>query len=249
MMSGVNEIQSRVQAIQTRVSSPPIAGRFSAIFEAQLAVANAQATSSPSAEGTAAPPGEFSVAPLGSMPTAQPGEQLVTLGMMLGLSTTPTIVAPSGSVFTAVELADYLAVHNVTERNGRLQPQDLTEISGAWSGSGSLLPPAAKAWEEMRAAAAADGIDLQAIDTYRSWESQERAYQAHLRGDKVANVLPPGASEHGNGLAVDVTNGHIVGVGDPEHAWLRNHAVRYGWYPISNESWHWEFRGTQSPGS
>ena len=189
------------------------------------------------------------MAPLGSMPTTQPGAQVVTLGMMLGLSTAPATITPSGSVFSAVELADYLAVHNVTERNGRLQPGELVEISGAWTGSGSLLPPAAQAWEEMRAAATADGIDLQAIDTYRSWESQGRAYQAHLRGDKAANVLPPGTSEHGNGLAVDVTNGHIVGVGDPEYTWLRNNAVRYGWYPISNESWHWEFRGTQTPGS
>lgn len=243
-MSGINEIQSRVQAIQTRVSSPPIAGRFSAIFEAQLAAANAQSAPSPSADGTGT--GEFAVAPLGSMPTTQPGEQLVTLGMMLGLSTSPATVAPSGSVFSDAELADYLAVHNIVERNGRLQPGELTEISGTWTGSGSLLPPAAQAWEEMRAAAAADGIDLMAIDTYRSWESQDRAYQAHLRGDKVANVLPPGRSEHGNGLAIDVTNGHIVGVGDPEYTWLRNNAVRYGWYPISNESWHWEFRGTQT---
>lgn len=248
-MSGINEIQSRVQAIQTRVSSPPIAGRFSAIFEAQLAAAHAQAAAAPTAPGASTAAGEFSVAPLGSMPTTQPGEQVVTLGMMLGLSTSPTTIAPSGSVFSAAELADYLAVHNVTERNGRLQPGELVEISGTWTGSGSLLPPAAQSWEEMRAAAAADGIDLQAIDTYRSWESQDRAHQAHLRGDKAANVLPPGTSEHGKGLAVDVTNGHIVGVGDPEYTWLRNNAVHYGWYPISNESWHWEFRGTNAPRS
>jgi LAS superfamily LD-carboxypeptidase LdcB len=73
----------------------------------------------------------------------------------------------------------------------------------------------------MRAAAAADGIDLQATDLYRSWESQDNAYQKHLRGEKAANVLPPGTSEHGLGLAVDITNGHIIGHDDPEHAWMR----------------------------
>ena len=83
-----------------------------------------------------------------------------------------------------------------------------------------------------------------AIDSYRSWEVQQGAHQAHLRGEKKANVLPPGQSEHGNGLAVDITNGHLVGVGDREYTWLRTHAAQYGWYPISNESWHWEFRGT-----
>ena len=117
-------------------------------------------------------------------------------------------------------------------------------VSGAWNGTGYLLPPAAAAWEEMRAAAAADGVELRAIDTYRSYDVQEGAYQAHLRGEKTANVLPPGESEHGNGLAVDITNGHLVGVGDREYTWLRTNAAQYGWFPISNESWHWEFRGT-----
>ena len=95
----------------------------------------------------------------------------------------------------------------------------------------------------MRTAAAADGINLQAIDTYRTWESQDNAYQGLVPGDKPANVLPSGTSQHGLGLAVDVTNGHIIGVDDPEHAWLCDNAARFGFYPISNESWHWEFRG------
>ena len=95
----------------------------------------------------------------------------------------------------------------------------------------------------MRAAAAADGIDLQATDFYRSWESQNNAYEKHLRGEKHANVLPPGTSEHGVGLAVDITNGHIIGRNDPEYAWMRANGAAFGWYPISNETWHWEFRG------
>ncbi len=240
-MSGINEIQSRIQAIQTRVSSPPIAGRFGAIFEAQLAAANAQSeAATPATTSTEG----FSVSPLGSPATAAYGSGAITLGMMLGITTGTTTVSFSDTVATAAELADYMAVHNVEARNGRLDTSELTEVSGAWFGTGYLLPPAASAWEEMRSAAAADGIDLQATDMYRSWESQNNAYLAHLRGDKVANVLPPGTSEHGNGLAVDVTNGHIIGVGDKEYTWLRTNAAQYGWYPISNESWHWEFRGT-----
>ena len=243
-MSGINEIQSRIQAIQVRVSSPPIAGRFNAIFEAQLAAANAQAaeTSSPPTTTSAE---EFSVAPMGSPSTAQAlGAQAMTLGMMLGITSGPATVQPSGTVFTAAELSDYLTVHNVAGRNGRLDTSELASVSGGWFGTGYLLPPAATAWEEMRSAAAADGIDLQATDFYRSWESQNNAYQKHLRGEKLANVLPPGTSEHGVGLAVDITNGHIIGSGDREHAGLRNNAAHFGWYPISNETWHWEFRGT-----
>ena len=150
--------------------------------------------------------------------------------------------APRG-LATSTELDAYLRAHDVRARNGRLDRTELVEVSGGWSGQPLLLPPAAEAWEQMRRAAAAEGIDLRVVDAYRSWESQDRAYRAHLAGEKHANVLPPGKSQHGAGLAIDVTNGHIVGPGDPEWRWLDANAWRFGWYPISNESWHWEFRG------
>lgn len=93
------------------------------------------------------------------------------------------------------------------------------------------------------AAAAADGIDLRAVDSYRDWETQNRAHQEFLAGDRPANVPSAGHSQHGNGLAVDVSNGSIIGRDDPEWHWLRANGRRFGWYPISNETWHWEFRG------
>jgi D-alanyl-D-alanine carboxypeptidase len=176
----------------------------------------------------------------------------MTLGVMLGM---PTVtggdigpmyppVPPVAGIMSAAELDAYLAVHNVEARNGRLADGEVMAVSGGWTGSARLLPPAGAAWEEMRAAAAIDGVDVKVIDSYRTWESQARAYEAHLRGEKKANVLPPGRSEHGNGLAVDVTNGAIIGRDDAEWAWLQANASRFGRYPISNETWHWELRGT-----
>ncbi len=174
---------------------------------------------------------------------SSPSSESSTLSpLVFGASVAGLGPAPQGLV-TAAELDAYLRAHDVRARNGRLAPTELVEVSGGWSGRPLLLAPAADAWEQMRRAAAADGIDLRVVDAYRSWESQDRAYQAHLAGVKRANVLPPGRSEHGNGLAVDVTNGHIVGRSDPEWRWLDANAWRFGWYPISNESWHWEFRG------
>ncbi len=155
----------------------------------------------------------------------------------------PTTAPPATGVVTSQALQEYLIVNGIEERNGQMSTSGLTSVSGAWNRTGYLLPPAASSWEAMRQAATTDGINIQAIDTYRSWESQNNAYQAHLRGDKVANVLPSGESEHGNGLAVDLTNGHLVGIGDADYTWMRTNGARYGWYPISNESWHWEFRG------
>ncbi len=178
-------------------------------------------------------------AKLGSTPAGPPPPVFAPLSSSL-VALGP---APRG-VMTASELTQYLAAEGIRERNGRLGGEGiLVEVSGGWVGQPLLLPPAAEAWEQMRAAAAADGIDLRVTDAYRSWESQNRAYQAYLSGEKRANVLPPGRSEHGVGLAVDVTNGQIIGRSSPEWQWLDRNAWRFGWYPISNETWHWEFRG------
>jgi D-alanyl-D-alanine carboxypeptidase len=141
-------------------------------------------------------------------------------------------------------MSGYLQVHGIESRNGRLADADLVPVGGGWNGRAArLLPPAASAWEAMRGAAAAQGVELYAIDTYRSWDVQHRAHQAYLRGDKAANVLPPGHSQHGYGLAVDLTNGSLIGPGDVEWQWMQEYGRSFGWHPISNESWHWEFRG------
>jgi len=205
-------------------------------------MASTSAQAETTEQAPAAPVAEFSVTPMASQSTGRTADAFMTLGMMLGI-TAPATAIRSGDIYTGAELDNYMQVHNIEERNGHLSTSELTEVTGGWYGTGHLLAPAAESWEQMRAAAAAAGIDLQATDMYRSWESQNRAYEAHLRGDKAANVLPPGTSEHGNGLAVDITNGHIIGQGDPEWAWMNTHAAQFGWYPISNETWHWEFRG------
>ena len=244
-MSGISEIQARIQAIQHRVVSPAVPGRFHAVLTDRLSDAPpvSESETSPASDGemwVVSPQAQAaSVNALGSS-----ASQGITLGAMLGISGGPLIAPRSHTVTRSADLGEYLRTHGIEARNGRLQRTDLTPITGGWNGSGYLLPPAAAGWEEMRAAAASDGIDLRVIDSYRSWGVQEGAYHAHLRGEKTANVLPPGESEHGNGLAVDITNGHLIGVGDPEYTWMRTNGARFGWYPISNESWHWEFRGT-----
>lgn len=151
----------------------------------------------------------------------------------------------SGAVLPGAELSDYLVRHAVSVRNGHLGDSGLlVDVSGSiHAGQARLLEPAARAWEEMRAQATRDGVDLRVVDSYRSYETQAHAHAAYLAGHKPANVLPPGKSEHGNGLAIDVSNGRLVGPGDREWEWLTANAESYGWHPISNESWHWEFRG------
>lgn len=259
-MQRINEIVSRIQTIQAQVERPPISGAFQSLLDSQISDPSRQ---SPLDEIANRNPGVgtplMMAAPMG--PAALNTRSGITLGSMMagpqpvwGVES-PGGVAPSkrgdfpthyvadGSVMTSEELSRYMTTNGIEARNGRLRPDELAAVSGSWHGTGKLLAPAAEAWELMRSAAERDGIELQAIDTYRTWESQERAYKAHLAGEKKANVLPPGTSRHGAGLAIDVTNGHIVDRNDREWQWLDANGRSFGWHPISNEAWHWEFRG------
>lgn len=233
---GIAHVAARIREIQTRVEAPAVPGQFRDMLNRSLSAGSGTAPSvdDPAAEHD------------GHAPVARfEAVQITTLGTMIGVPA-PTMAppqAPFAGIATSAELDEYLATHGIEDRNGRLGSEELIAVSGGWHGNARLLPPAATAWEDMRAAAALDGIDLKVVDSYRTWESQARAHQAHLRGEKTANVLPPGHSEHGNGLAVDVTNGSIIGRDDSEWAWLQSNANRFGWFPISNETWHWEFRG------
>ncbi len=225
-MESIARVASRIQAIQNQLGIAP--GRF----EAALAQAEQE---------------------MGTPAAATTGYQTlggaVTFGAMLGgmLGTAgflPVQLPAVAGVPTRGQLAAYLDAVAARTRNGRLQDSELIPISGAWDDRPArLLAPAASAWEQMRSAAAAEGVDLRTIDTYRSWDAQAAGHDAYLNGEKSAYVAPPGESEHGVGLAVDVTNGSLVGPGNREWEWLRANGSRFGWYPISNESWHWEFRG------
>jgi hypothetical protein len=215
-MENISRVVGRVQEIQARLNvSAPGGSSFAEILDA------AQPDASPA-----------------TARDRHASSGAASLGAMLG----PNGIIPVAPT-TPQSVDAYLEVHGLADRNGLLQAHELVDVSGGWFGTARLLPPAAQSWESMRAAAAADGVDLYAVDTYRSYDVQAHAHGEYLAGRKNAYVAPPGHSEHGFGLAVDVTNGSPVGPGDREWAWLRDNAARFGWHPISNESWHWEFRG------
>lgn len=123
-----------------------------------------------------------------------------------------------------------------------------------------LAPAACRAWLQMRAAAAADGIALVAISGFRATGWQERLLRAKLaRGQPLERILAvnaaPGFSEHHGGCALD-----LACPADPaleerfEHtaafAWLQARAPGHGFrlsFPRNNafgflyEPWHWCF--------
>ncbi len=117
---------------------------------------------------------------------------------------------------------------------------------------------AAKAWRRMQAAAAAEGVMLEAVSGFRSAHYQMGIFRRKLaRGLALADILrvntAPGFSEHHSGRALD-----IGAPGEPPaeerfettaaFAWLQERAGGFGFgmsYPRGNrhgiayEPWHW----------
>ena len=123
-----------------------------------------------------------------------------------------------------------------------------------------LARPAARAWQRLRMAAAADGIALDAISGYRSHDYQLGIFERKLaRGLDMAQILTvnaaPGYSEHHGGNALDIgTPGEPPAEesfeNTPAFAWLQWRAGEFGFrmsYPRNNphgivhEPWHWCF--------
>jgi len=121
-----------------------------------------------------------------------------------------------------------------------------------------LAAHVAPAWRSMRAAAASDGVVLEAISGYRSHDYQLGIFRRKLaRGQTVEQILAvnaaPGFSEHHSGRALDIgTPGEPAAEESfettPAFAWLVQHAGDFGFvmsYPRDNphgivyEPWHW----------
>lgn len=121
-----------------------------------------------------------------------------------------------------------------------------------------LTAPAARAWHQMRDAAAHDGVVLEAISGYRSHDYQLGIFERkRARGLDVGQILTvnaaPGFSEHHSGRALDIgTPGEPPAEETFERtaafAWLTTHAAHFGFamsYPRDNphgivyEPWHW----------
>lgn len=121
----------------------------------------------------------------------------------------------------------------------------------------------ARHWQQMRAAARLDGVVLQAVSGYRSWNYQTEIIRRKVeRGQSIDAVLRvnalPGFSEHHSGRAIDIaepgtppaeTSFESTGA----FTWLQGFGADFGFrlsYPRGNaagmiyEPWHWYWQGT-----
>lgn len=125
-----------------------------------------------------------------------------------------------------------------------------------------LTRSAGRGWQAMRAAAARDGVVLEAISGYRSHDYQLGIFERkRARGQSVEEILhvnaAPGYSEHHSGRALDIgTPGEPPAEESFEHttafAWLTRHASDFGFvmsyrrgnpHGIVYEPWHWYHLG------
>ena len=145
-------------------------------------------------------------------------------------------------------------------------PQNYTpqlEALGYPYGTGSLRPEAAAAFRAMADAARKDGISLQSVSAYRSYERQESIYARYLSQDTQASVdsysARPGYSEHQTALALDINTASLSAhfENTPAYAWLVEHCAEYGFilrYPQGKEDitgyrfepWHYRYVGVEA---
>ena len=164
----------------------------------------------------------------------------------------PTVAVPTVAVPTPDPAAPVLPgcdgkAHDIRLNgyaNGRLPTAVLCKLPGE-SGA-RLRPDAAVAFLGLAAGyQAALGEPICLTDGYRTLGQQQQ-----LRRSKPRLAARPGSSEHGWGLAVDLSCG-VQSFQTKQHAWMVENAGKYGWFlpdwarrgGSRPEPWHWEYSG------
>ncbi len=117
-----------------------------------------------------------------------------------------------------------------------------------------------KAWQDMKAAAKADGYKLWIQSGYRSYTVQNSLYTRYVNRDGQAKAdtysARPGSSEHQTALCFDINNPSSSFDNTKEAKWIDKNAYKYGFivrYPKGKmditgykyESWHVRYVGTE----
>ncbi|MFD7308525.1 D-alanyl-D-alanine carboxypeptidase family protein [Promicromonospora sp. NPDC059942] len=125
--------------------------------------------------------------------------------------------------------------------NGHLSSSELAQIPFA---SGHYVrSDVVSALAELNAAYAAEfGVNMTINSSYRTYAEQEALYDPSSK-----TAAPPGCSNHGTGLAIDIGGG-VAAFGSAQYDWLKANAEAYGWVhpPFAEpsgrnpEPWHWQ---------
>ncbi|MFP8965391.1 D-alanyl-D-alanine carboxypeptidase family protein [Pokkaliibacter sp. CJK22405] len=171
---------------------------------------------------------------------ASPSLSLKTAELLQQLGIDPQLI--SGRPLPYYEEATEL-VHTDTHRSGKMF---------------YLTSPASKAWQAMKAAAEADGVELYMVSAFRGLEYQCELIERKLANGQSAEAIltvlaPPGCSEHHTGRAIDINTPGCAAADESfadtaAYAWLVANARHFGFvlsFPPDNEwgfiyePWHW----------
>ena len=210
----VAAVQARIAEIQARLAPPPAsAPRAGGDFNAVMSAAVAQAEGGPAAAGA------FTAA------SAQ-----------VGWTPRPPALNGAGQVHNhgKVTPPDELKAYG----NGKIPPTALSEIG---DGGHRLWGPAAGAFKQMRAEAAAAGVSFGVTDSYRSYDQQVDLAKRKGLYSQGGLAATPGTSNHGWGLSLDLD------LNPKAQAWMRENGERFGFVEdVPREPWHWTFHGSSA---
>lgn len=142
-------------------------------------------------------------------------------------------------------------------------PSELEPISD--DGRIQLKSAAARAFQDMKAAAQGQGVYLVPISGFRTEEDQKylffevKAQRGQVATERAEVSAPPGYSEHHTGYAVDIGDANVPATdlnakfeNTPAFQWLKENAAYYSFelsFPKGNaqgvayEPWHWRYVG------
>lgn len=131
-------------------------------------------------------------------------------------------------------------------QSGFVPASELSKIGKKW-GEASLQKDAATSFRILaREFEAEFGKPLLITGGYRDYQTQ-----VGLKEEKPDLAAKPGTSEHGWGMAVDISTDIVKDWNTPEYRWLLKHADDFGWEKPEwskfgkdkPELWHWEYEG------
>ena len=197
-------------------------------------------------------------------------------------TTTEKVITNSltgGTEFQNPGNLDY-AIDKVPDNNKKLI--QLVLIPG--EGDHLVREDVATAYVAMKAAAKAEGVDLKIGSAFRppfalngpvktkAGKSLNPTTQYSIRKSRAPGkgedhwlkassnayspqVAPPGSSNHGSGIALDLNTGgypkypgSALAAGGKNYEWLAKNAHRYGFIRgVSSEAWHWEYYPPNKP--
>lgn len=212
-MQGIAGVTARISEIESRIAT----------------LRTSSTAGASSAVGTTSPTGQSFETVLAGARTAA-GVGAATGGATVGASSATASTARVGGGRLS---ADGVPVDLAAYGNGRIPASALSPIG---VGRHALWQPAAEAFTQLSAAAAADGVTIKVTDSYRTYDQQVDLARRKGLYSQGGLAAAPGTSDHGWGRSVD------LGLDARAQQWMRANGPRYGFVEdVPREPWHWTF--------